>query len=221
MVKLFAHRGFVEGEIAQNSVASFKQAYENNFRAIEFDIWFLQQKLFLKHDLPKKNELKNLANFSDYLVHKNEFFYWMDFKNLDEKNADEALKLAKEQIEKAQINLEQVYFAPFITNYKISEKIFKKIKKIFGSKTNLVTVCQHLKSDEDVEVLREFLTKNFIKNLSIFHQLIDEKFIKIFSDIKIFAWTVNDLKRLKELEKLGVQNFATDKITPKNYESAS
>jgi glycerophosphoryl diester phosphodiesterase len=218
MINLFAHRGLVTKNSPENSVASLKRACKSGFRDIEFDIWFFDGDFFIKHDQPKKSETNILPNLSDYFFFKNEMKYWLDFKNLDEKNADSFLKLLKEKIDESKINLEQIYFAPFITDYKIAAKIFKKIRKVFGVKAQLIAVCEKLKNADEIRILRNFLTKNKIKFLSIFHLLIDKNFMKIFYDIKIFAWTVNDLKRLKELEKLGITNFATDKITPKKYE---
>ena len=214
MTRLFAHRGFASKNIPQNSIASLKRAHEFGFRAVEFDVWFLQKKLILKHDHPTEKEINILPNFRDYFFFGNEFNYWIDFKNLDEKNSENLLKAVKKILDEAAINLDQIYLAPFVTDYKIAEKIFTKIRKIFGEKINLIAVCEELKTAADVEILRKFLTKNKIKFLSIFHKIIDQKFIKKFSDIEIFAWTVNDLERLKELENLGVRNFATDKIIP-------
>ena len=215
MVKLFAHRGFVKAGIAQNSIASLKQAHKSGFKAVEFDIWFLEGKLFLKHDHPKKNELKILPNLSDYFSYKNEFCYWLDFKNLDEKNAGAALKIVKKEIDEVSLDMDKIYFAPFITDYKIAGKVFEEFKKIFGKKVKLVAVCEELKNFDQIKILREFLTKNQVKFLSIFHELLDKTFVKIFPDIEVFAWTVNDLKRIKELKNLGVKNFATDKVIPK------
>ena len=217
MVRLFAHRGFASDNISQNSIASLKNAYEFGFRAIEFDIWFLDKKLILKHDHPQENELKILPTFADYFIFKNDFSYWLDFKNLDEKNVSEALKLVKMNLDAAAIDMDKIYFAPFIVDYKIAIKIFTEIRKVFGEKAKLVVVCEELKNEEDKKNLRNFLTQNNIKFLSIFYKLIDEKFSKTFADIEIFAWTVNDLRSMKSLEQLGVKNFATDKITPKNY----
>jgi glycerophosphoryl diester phosphodiesterase len=214
MIKLFAHRGFVTGNISQNSIASLKQAYDFGFRAIEFDIWFVKEKLVLKHDAPKDEEIESLPNFGDYFCFKNEMIYWMDFKNLDEKNSDKALRLVKKELDKALINMDKVYFAPFILDYQNAKKVFLKIREIFGEKANLVAVCEELENKKDEQNLRDFLTENKIKFLSIFYKIIDKNFIEKFSDIEIFAWTVNDLNSLKELEKIGVRNFATDKITP-------
>lgn len=218
MINLFAHRGLVTKNSAENSIASLKQAYKSGFRAVEFDVWFFDGNLLIKHDQPKKSEIKTLPDLSDYFFLKNEMKYWLDFKNLNEKNADLFLKLLKEKIDQSSIHLDQIYFAPFITDYKIAEKIFKKIRRIFGKKIKLIAVCEQLKIVDEIIILRNFLTKNKIKFLSIFYLLLDKNFMKIFYDIEILAWTVNDLKSMKELESLGIKNFATDKITPKKYE---
>jgi glycerophosphoryl diester phosphodiesterase len=85
-----------------------------------------------------------------------------------------------------------------------------------GEKINLVAVCDKIENEQDEKNLRDFLTENKIKFLSIFHKLINKNFLEKFSDIEIFAWTVNDLNRLQELEQLGVKNFATDSILPKD-----
>lgn len=213
MIRLFAHRGYHSQNVAQNSAASLKSAYNNGFRNIEFDIWFLRKKLLLKHDKPQKNEINNLAIFDDYLCYGNEFSYWLDFKNLSNNSVEEALLLIKEKLQHAAIDLNQIYFAPFITNYEIAAKIFKKFRKVFGRDLQLVAVYRK-RADITPGELYNFLTKNQIGFLSVFHELIDQNFMNIFSDIEIFAWTVNDVNRLLELHLIGVRNFATDKIIP-------
>lgn len=235
MIKLFAHRGFVVENAQQNSIESLKEAVKENFKAIEFDIWFLNGnlvlkkdiefdvcflngKLVLKHDQPKIDELDNLPVLQNYFCFGNSLEYWMDFKNLDENNAFEALTLTKDEITAAKIDLKRIYFAPFITDYKKSAKVFSEIRKVFGDEANLVAVCKNIEKDEDAKNLQEFLVKNNIKFLSIFHKLLDENFVKNLNGIEFFAWTVNDLSRLLELEQLGIKNFATDKITPEIYE---
>lgn len=218
MIKLFAHRGFVVKNAQQNSIESLKEAVKENFKAIEFDIWFLNGKLVLKHDQPKIDELVNLPVLRNYFYLGNSLEYWMDFKNLDEKNAFEALTLAKVEITAAKIDLNQIYFAPFITDYKKAAKVFAEIRRVFGDEANLVAVCEKIEKAEDVKNLQEFLAKNNIKFLSIFHKLLDKNFVKNLNGIEFFAWTVNDLLRLSELEQLGIKNFATDKITPQIYD---
>lgn len=215
MTRLFAHRGFHSTNAPQNTVASLDAAYENGFRGVEFDIWYLEEKLVLKHDHPKKEEIKNLPLFLEYLAHGNEMDYWCDFKNLDLENAKAALTLMKNQLAEARIDADRIYFAPYITDYNFAAKIFKIIREIFGNGAQLVAVCD----TKNEEVLRKFLDENNVKCLSIFHKLIDKFFIKKFPDIEIFAWTVNDLERLTELEALSVRNYGTDNIAPQKYEA--
>lgn len=210
--KIFAHRGF---GLPQNSVASLENARKNGFHGVEFDIWYLQKKLVLKHDRPARNEIKTLPILRDYFRFADKFSYWMDFKNLHEKNAVAALSLAKSEIKKSGTKLRKIYLAPFITDYKKSAKILKIARKIFGEEVNFVAVCESLKNAQEEKNLCEFLTKNRIKSLSIFHKLIDEKFLKNFADIEIFAWTVNEEERLQQLARLGVENVASDKLLPR------
>ncbi|OFW80049.1 MAG: hypothetical protein A2887_00315 [Alphaproteobacteria bacterium RIFCSPLOWO2_01_FULL_40_26] len=208
MIRLFAHRGFCPHKnIAEHSVASLKKAYKHGFRAVEFDIWVLKRNLVLAHDQPRAGE--SLTSLSDFLLFGNEMDYWLDFKNLTEENAKEVMIMVKKDFDKAFIDLKKIYFAPFITDYKIAEKFFAIIIEVFGDDAQLVVVC-----DKDINAL----PKN-IKFLSIFHDLIDENFMKKFPDTEIFAWTVNDLNRMRELEILGVKNFTTDKITPRIYDN--
>ena len=47
MIKIFAHRGFIQNNIKQNTIASLKNAVKNNFNAVEFDIWFIDGELYL------------------------------------------------------------------------------------------------------------------------------------------------------------------------------
>lgn len=213
MVNLFAHRGFHTKDIPQNSIASLNAAVENHFENIEFDIWFVDGKLLIKHDEPLKNELQNLPTLRQYFHYKNGLKYWLDFKNLDEKNIDEALKLVKNEIELAALNPDQIWFAPCITNYELAKKICKKFSQTFGQKAKIMTFCE----EKNEKILRDFFDESGVKFVSIFHKLIDKNFLEKFPDIEIFAWTVNDLERLSELESLGVKNFATDKITPQIY----
>jgi glycerophosphoryl diester phosphodiesterase len=213
MVKFFAHRGFSENKFQENSIDSLKNAYQKKFRAVEFDIWFIENQLVLKHDQPKKNEVNKLAKFEDYFLFGNEMEYWLDFKNLYEENASLILTKVKETLDHLSINLEKVYFAPFITNYSLAKIIFTKIKEIFGNEVNLVAVCEELETRESKVSLIEFLFNNQIKFLSINHQLINKNLMMILPKVNFLVWTVNEIERVDELVLLGIKNFATDKIS--------
>ncbi len=210
MIKLFAHRGFAKEGVLQNSIQSLENAYKTGFRAVEFDIWLCDGKLLLKHDRPKENE--NLPQLKDYFVFANQLDYWMDFKNLDRNNVTELLKLLKAEITAHFIDLNKIYFAPYITDHKLAFEMLIEFRKVFGQNLQFVAVCDRLDNQLEVRELRDFLSKNQIKFLSIFHKLINEDFIKNFQDIELFAWTVNEVLQLQRLNKLGVNNFATDEI---------
>jgi glycerophosphoryl diester phosphodiesterase len=216
MVRLFAHRGFWLSKDLQNSISSLNSAYQNNFKAIEFDVWFRREKLLLKHDSPKPKD--KTAHFDDYLRFGNEFNYWIDFKNLNQTNAVKVFSLVKNYLEESAIDLDQIYIAPFKTDYKIAKKLLRAARKVFGDQVQFVAVCE---KKEQIPALLKFLHDDKVFGLSIFHELIDEKLLKEIPEVEIFAWTVNDEKRIQELETLGVKNFATDKITPQIYESHS
>jgi len=138
MVKLFAHRGFVKDSQKENSIASLQEAVLQDFSAIEFDIWFIAEKLILKHDCPKENELAELPTLRDYFIHKNNLTYWLDFKNLDEENASKVLLLVKKEIEFAHVNLDQIYFAPFVIDKKKLRKFFLRSEIFLASRQKLL-----------------------------------------------------------------------------------
>ena len=69
-MRLFAHRGFVTESHPENSVTSLKEAVAQGFKAIEFDLWFVEGEILIKHDQPKKDE--NLPSLREYFCFKNE-----------------------------------------------------------------------------------------------------------------------------------------------------
>ncbi|MCE3255677.1 MAG: hypothetical protein K0R25_1171 [Rickettsiaceae bacterium] len=214
MIKNFAHRGLATKQIKQNSLEAFKNAYKNNFRAIEVDIWYLQNQLILKHDRPKKaDDLANLQElFSEF---KNKVEYWLDFKNLHQKNCDLAIKEAKKTADNFKIKPDQIYFAPFITDLKKAKIIHQKIRKYFGKKAQIIFVVEKLNPKDRLKLYAKLKEEN-IYGLSIQYKNIDAGFKKIFHDIKIFAWTVNDQKTADSLAKAGIENIATDNLIPTN-----
>jgi len=214
MLNLFAHRGFWQEKNLQNSIASLDAAASQKFFGVEFDIWLCDGKLVLKHDEPLPGEA--LPLFHQYLKYKNELHYWLDFKNLDEKNCAEIFAQVQIVLSENHIDLNKVFFAPFITDYILAKKILEKAREVFGKKIHFVAVCE---KKENMAALQNFLEKNHVTHLSIFHGLLDKNSLKNFSTVEIFAWTLNDKARIAELAALGVTNFATDKITPQIYEN--
>lgn len=209
MIKLFAHRGYVENNIKQNSIASLKNAFKNGYKAIEFDVWFLENKLILSHDKPKKTDDFSIVRFKDYLLYQNQIEYWVDFKNLDEINTLKALEILAQDISNAKINMNQFYFAPYITNYELLQKITKKFNNFFTSKPNLVAVCDE---KSQINEAIDLIDLDIVSFLSIKFDLIDENLLSRIDGKKILAWTINDIKIINDLYQMGVDKFATDKI---------
>ncbi len=212
MTKIFAHRGFVTKQAKENSIASLNQAHKHNFSGIEFDVWFFDNSLVIHHDMPQKNTIASLPQFQDYLVFKNEIEYWIDFKNLDEGNVEAAAKLIAQEIKAAEIDSKKVFFAPFIANLQMAIPIYDALRNGFAG-AQIVAVCEDL-APEDFVLYHASLQKNNIKFLSIRHGIVDKNFAEIFSDITLFAWTINDLARFRDLQEMGVKNIASDIITP-------
>jgi len=211
MIKIFSHRGFIQNNIKQNTIASLKNAVKNNFKAIEIDIWYLNSELYLNHDKPNLNNLKNLTKFRDIFVYKNKLNYWLDFKNLNESNVIEAINLVKKDLLENKIELKNIFFAPYITDYDLAEKISHQIHKIFNEKVNILAVCDESSQIKNVIDLLDLEVFDYV---SMNYNLIDDNLLKNLSPKKIFAWTVNDEKIFHELILKGVEQIATDKILP-------
>jgi len=217
MINLFAHRGFWNCNYSeQNSIASLKAAHENKFGGIEFDVWFFAENLVLHHEQPVAGKL--LPKFSEYFSFGNDFKYWIDFKNLDEANAHKALLLAKKELQRLKIDAKNIYIAPFITNCEGVQKVFDAAKNIFENDLNFAAVIE---KQEEIEDVLKFIRKNNIKFLSIFYKLINQDLLKKLENIELFLWTVNDLSEIENLEKFGIKNFITDKITPQIYDESA
>jgi glycerophosphoryl diester phosphodiesterase len=208
MIKLFAHRGLVENNMKQNSIASLKNAVAKGFKAVEFDIWWLDGEFFIKHDKPNEKEKFLLPRLQDYLCFGNDLEYWFDFKNLDQNNIDEALKKLNTDLILKKIDLAKIFFAPYITDYKLTSIISVKFRKFFSQKIKFVGVCDNKNWRQEVI---DMIDLELIDFISINHDLIDADFLKKISPTKLLAWTVNDIKRINDLYLLGVDKFATDK----------
>lgn len=213
MTKIFAHRGFVTSTAQENSIESLREAHKNHFIGVEFDLWLIDDFVVVNHDLPEKKHLSKLPNFRDYLIFKNDLEYWIDFKNLDKSNVEQIMDVVVEEINRAKIDYKKVYFAPFITELERAILVYDVVRNRVKD-AQIMAVCESL-SEQNFIFYHQELQKNNIKFLSIQHEIINEKFMQIFSDINLFAWTVNDLARLRDLQKLGVKNFTSDIILPK------
>jgi glycerophosphoryl diester phosphodiesterase len=213
---LWSHRGYTNKEPEENTIKSLKSAYNEGYRNIEFDIWYLNDELFLKHNKPTIEELQNktLTTLKEYLsVYKNKINYWMDFKNLSKQNISKALECYKKIINEVGINPSQIYFTPYKVNWEKAIFLQKKASaKLIG--INNVFIKNNNSFDKTkITEYYKILKKNKIKYLSIQHDLVDKEIVKSLRNITLFVWTVNEKEEYNRLKKLGIQNICTDKIT--------
>jgi glycerophosphoryl diester phosphodiesterase len=209
MIKLFAHRGFVENNMKQNSILSLKNAVTKGFKAVEFDIWWCDGEFLVKHDKPSDKEKFLLPRLQDYLCYGSDLEYWIDFKNLDQNNVDNALKKLNSDLILKKVDLNKVFLAPYITDYKLAEIISLKFRNFFSQTINFVGVCDKQSGLQDVIDLVDMELINFV---SINHLLINTELLKKIKPSKLLAWTVNDIKKINDFYMLGVDKFATDKV---------
>jgi len=209
MINLFAHRGYWQENMQQNSIASLKAAHEKKFYGVEIDIWFCDGKLLVKHDRPNQGEI--LPKLEEFFLFKNEFEYWLDFKNLYQGNAKDAFILLKNMLENCGTRQERVYIAPYEENCEVVKEILKNFQEIFPENNNFAAVCDH---QDRLQYCINFIKSLDIKYTSIAYHLVDENLVRKLSGSTIFPWTVNDLDVVKKLNKLGVKNIITDKIIP-------
>lgn len=207
-LKIFSHRGLVDKNAPENSLKAFKNAYEKGSKAIELDIWYLKNQLILSHNKPKNlNDFDKLENL--FLEFKNKFEYWLDFKNLNRSNASLVMSKIKTLLDKNKIKPQNLYFAPFITDFDQAKVIYKVIRKYFGESAQIVAVIEKLPKNNYQKYYKQLKEGN-IFGLSIQYKNINSDFRKVFADIKIFAWTVNERKAADLLDKIGVENIASD-----------
>lgn len=205
--KFFAHRGLVSKKIPENTIASLKNAVENNFKAVEVDIWYLNKQLVVSHDRPKGE----LLQWEDFLsVYGNKIEYWCDFKNLNKRNAEAAIAEFARITKKLKIKDQVFYFAPFITDLKSGLVIYQIIRNYYKS-AKILAVKEKLKPEE-FEIYYKDLVKNKIYGLSIHYSNITPKLIKLCKKINIFAWTIKNKEACNQLCKIGIKNLTTDII---------
>lgn len=212
---LWSHRGYVNKESEENTVVSLKMAYEKGCRHIEFDIWYLNGEMVLKHNEPTAEELSagSLTKLRDYFaVYGNEMNYWMDFKNLSSENIDEALEFLRVVVNEVGIEYERIYFTPYETNWKRAVVLQRKASAKFAGIKNMLVLDEKSFDKSRVGEYSRVLMENNIRYLSIHHDFVDGEVVESLKGVNLFAWTVNEKAEFERLKKLGVENVCTDRI---------
>src|SRR5690242_2518417 len=82
--QLWAHRGYHEGAIEENSLASLDAALQHGYAGVEVDVHYVPGRgIFISHDDIEPGEEAGLVPLRDFLArHGAAMSYWIDFKNL-------------------------------------------------------------------------------------------------------------------------------------------
>ncbi len=207
MIKIFAHRGFVSNKSPENSIAALDEAYNNKFDGVEFDLWFLENKIIIVHDKPNKKDILKLPTLDNFFKYKNQLDYWLDFKNMNQQNYIAIILKLKEEINKNNIDLDKIYFAPYINDYNFAQQVFDKARNVFGKNIKIVALLDNVAQYKDV---KQFIKNNKIYYISIDHQLINQKLVNELEGIEILSWTIIDNKKYNDLRKIGINYFCSD-----------
>ncbi|MFC1658941.1 hypothetical protein ACFL0U_00025 [Pseudomonadota bacterium] len=219
---LWPHRGVWKTKKQQNTIQALDNAFNFEYRHIEFDIWLLNNKLLLKHDKPTEKELQNnsLPLLKEFVKrYGNKLKYWMDFKNLTLENIDEFLPIYKKVIDNSKIDYKAIYFTPFETNWNVSIKLHKKIQNYMKGINSMIMMNFENFEKEKIYDYYKILQENNITNFSVEHKIVNKKFVDTFQGINLFVWVVNNIKEYERLANLGVKNICTNNITYKDLQT--
>lgn len=203
---LWAHGGYTQG-FQYNSLESFDAARRMGYYGIELDIHFIEGRGFIvTHDLPVKTNDSGNALFLNTVFerYKDAFYYWLDFKNLDGKNARDSGKLLSEYMaanglegrlfiesRKAGALRELKAAAPGInTIYWLNGKNFRRVCGLFKEK------CYTVLSGADT--------------VSLPVEYADDIFFENFSHLNTAVFTVNNAAQIEHLFARGARIVLPD-----------
>ena len=204
-----AHRGY-SGKYKDNSLISFKKAFQKNFDMIEMDLQCSSDgEIFIFHDIYIEDKKVNLMT-SNQLLKKNvltlrEFLYQIDLNNdkkiLFDLKGDEyiAYKLA-EFIKMFQLDLNKFYIASF--NQKHLEIIRKKLP---NAQLGFITENSYINEN----------LKQIMKNMELLivsWEMLDHKTVSWCRDNQklIFTYTMKNKKILRHMLKYNVHGIISN-----------
>lgn len=217
---IFAHRG-ASGYAPENSKASFLKAIQQGAKAFEFDVQItLDEEYVVFHDYTLErtsNGLGKLSENSLLQLKKLDIGSWFNEKFLNERilTLSETIELLPKDsflnIELKRDKRDTRFFdeklieilKPIKERVLISSFDWELLKRLNSLEKNinfgiLIDKYYH-KFYDDINVL-PFVPYSINPN----YRLVNKDFMDIFSNFKIIAYTVNDLKTINALEKLGI-----------------
>jgi len=228
-----SHRG-ESLEAPENTLSSINLAWQSNVDAVEIDVRLTKdKKIVVIHDNSTKRtgdknliikntsstELKNV-NISNKIIckHNSDKIPFLD-------EVIETIPNGKKLFIDIKVKNEIVsYLKDILIKYDYKNKIvliscFTKVLKILknelmGIETYLIVEKKWSNFNFDANSLLNFCKQNNLSGVDLKDtQYINQEFVNIFknNNINIYTWTVNDIKRVKELYNFGVNGITSDK----------
>lgn len=111
--EIWSHRGIVSDSLKENTIKAFAASKDGGATGIEVDVFWIDslQECIVMHDMDTSSNLRDMLNLTDVVIRfKDSLKYWIDLKNLTNKNApllkQYFQKLVQQQASKAKVCVE-------------------------------------------------------------------------------------------------------------------
>jgi glycerophosphoryl diester phosphodiesterase len=212
---LWAHRGYAHG-LPENSLESFDAARKMGCYGIELDIHFIEGRGFIvAHDLPAKESGKGDHLFLNKVLdrYRDRFYYWLDFKNLDRKNAEKSGELLSAYI--AAYGLEGHVFVESTRPWALRalKSVAPRVNTIYWLRGHFERRFAALKAKYNTVI-------SGADTVSLPVKYAGDIFFDNFSHLNIAVFTVNDAGKTGELFAKGARIILTDTDMRSGYPDA-
>jgi glycerophosphoryl diester phosphodiesterase len=210
---LWAHRGWSIA-FPENSTEAVMAAESIKFCGVEVDInWVDEKMIYVVHDLPQDYRNKSLTTLFSLLEHvkSTNISLWLDFKNINATNAEEAAKHIKKLLSDLKIDQARIVI-------EIQDPgVIAVLREVLSNITISYWVHWPVKTERSflgMMKLKYEIGYYGVSTVSLDYKNIDDEFIENFSHLRMLTWTVNDEKTLKHLLNAGADIILTDTLTP-------
>ncbi|MBO5857131.1 MAG: hypothetical protein J6Q87_02665, partial [Clostridia bacterium] len=228
-IKLTAHRGF-SGIAPENTIVAFEKAGEYNFFAAECDVHLTKDGVWvIYHDdniFRLTNGYKNIADatydeLEEYVIDNG--VNVEQYPNQKIPTLEEFLVVCKDMNIVPQIEIKNGSEEKLLEILNLLDKYNLREQAIIIS-FNIEAIKTIKDLDEKIEIwylveeitdteINECVNNNFA--LAFNHKKNDEEIIKKakIKNIKLCAWTVDELERIEQLYNMGVKYITTNAVT--------
>lgn len=202
---IWAHRGFTQG-FRDNSIESFDAARSTGYYGIEIDIHFLEGKGFIvAHDIsPKMSDNNSVLSLDTvFKRYTDQFYYWLDFKNLDTDNAAESGKILSDLVRTYHLQGHV-----FIESQRA--RALRKLKSVGPEIHTIYWLHRNLENKTALFKAKYNTIISGADSVSLPAEHVSESFIENFSHLNMAVFTVNDAETIEQLFQRGVRVVLSD-----------